>query len=704
MFKNKLYKYYSFFFSMKSILTFCIFSISTLTGNAQDTVLEIKEKRVSKLKNKAQQALRTGDPYIALAYYQKLAEKKVEDAETQYKLAELYRVARDYVNAETYYRKTVDLDKEGFPEALLALGQMQKCNGKYEEARASITQFKKLVRKEKNKLYNKTARIELEGCDLADTWKDTTENAFLTHLNSSINHPHIEFSPIPMGEELFAFGSLREDQVYYYEKDSAASQSARRKFFLAEKTGSGWQEVGELPGPFNDPETVPGNGCLSEDGKRFYFTRCDKNWKNETVCRIFCTEKKSNVWQEPYLLNSNINSGNYTATQPTLGKESRRGRDVLYFVSNRPGGKGGLDIWYSIYDTKKKQFKEAKNAGSKINTYGTDCTPFYDIKKKTLYFSSDGWPAFGGLDVFKAIGESKRWTVAENLGKPINSTQDDLDFVLRNEETGFFVSNRPGGTPLLSETCCDDIYAFKWREFIKVNLLGKVNENGDCLRGTAMIAYIVDGEERIAALNQDTDDCSFDVELEVGYDYSFVVEKDGYHPDSTTLSTKNITSSTTLEAVFDLKPKRKTRPKPKTETTAPKPEPLTFENKVINRNENIRLKDIYYEFDRDELTPTAKRAIDNTLLRFLSKYPTASILISSHTDSKGTDEYNRDLSQRRAQSVVNYLIANGIATERLQAKGFGENQPVAPNQFENGRDNPEGRALNRRTEFKVLDF
>jgi len=176
------------------------------------------------------------------------------------------------------------------------------------------------------------------------------------------------------------------------------------------------------------------------------------------------------------------------------------------------------------------------------------------------------------------------------------------------------------------------------------------------------------------------------------------------HPDSTTLSTKNITSSTTLEAVFDLKPKRKSRPKPKTETTAPKPAPLTFDNKVITRNENIRLKDIYYEFDKDELTPTAKRAINNTLLRFLGKYSTASILISSHTDSKGTDEYNRDLSQRRAQSVVNYLIANGIAPERLQAKGFGENQPVAPNQFENGRDNPEGRALNRRTEFRVLDF
>ncbi len=670
---------------------------------AQESVLEIPEKKASKLKNKAKQALRLGDTFVALAYYEKLVETKDTDAETLIELANIYQATRDYVKAEKTYLKALKIDKDADPDVFLSLGRMQKSNNKYDEALETLTKLKKKVRKLKDRVLNKEIKVEIQGAEMAILMKDSSEVAFTEHLNNTINKPHIEFSPIPMGEDKFVYGSLREDEVKYYDKDSADVQIPQRKFYLAQKSGDEWTSNSEFDGPFNKTDLDIGNGSLSPDGQRFYFTRCDKSWKNKIVCQIYCSELEGGQWAEPYLLGNNINSGNYTATQPCIGQESRRGRDVLYFVSDRPEGKGGLDIWYAIYDAKKKTFKTPRNAGSRVNTAGTDCTPHYVIDKKTLYFSSDGRSSYGGLDVFKAIGENGKWIEGVNVGKPINSPQDDLDFVLADDESGFFVSNRPGGNALLSETCCDDIYSFKWRESITINLLAKVNNalTNECLRNTDMTAYILVGKDRITALNQNSDDCSYDIKLEPGFDYTFVVEKDGYKPDSVSLSTKNITTTSTLEATLNLTPPKNVKPDPVVE---PKPEPITFDGKEISRNENIRLKDIYYEFDRDELTPKAKQSINNTLLIFMNKYPTMTIMISSHTDSKGTDEYNEDLSQRRAQSVVNYLIANNIDPNRLQAKGFGEFQPIAPNKMDDGSDNPEGRALNRRTEFKIIDY
>ncbi|HEX8516401.1 MAG TPA: OmpA family protein [Bacteroidia bacterium] len=654
----------------------CLFFFSA--GIAQVS-LEIDEKKEGQLKNLAREAERTGEIYLALEYYKQLVALAPANAKNQYKAAELYRYTRNYAEAEKYYEQVCTSSLEKYPDALFYLAAMQKANGKHKEAGENLAKFKKISKDVSDERLKKLYKTELEGCNLPALYKDSVPNAVISNMGNAINNPHIDFSPIPVSEKELIFGSLRETEAKFYDAKTVDTMKLPvRKFYIGEKSDQDWKFKGELEGPFNSNDINIANGTFSLDRTRFYFTRCEQNWQYKMICKIWYSEKKGKAWSEPVLMDEQINMAGYTSTHPTMGRGSKKNQEILYFVSDRPGTRGGLDIWYSEFDPRKKSFKAPKNAGNKINTIGSEITPFYDVKTKTLYYSTDGKANIGGLDIYRSTGELNAWEPSVNLGPPVNSPADDLDFALKTDaKGGFIASNRAGGQSLYNATCCDDIYEFVYTNFIELICIGKIldSKTKDCIDNAKLSVYIVNGEDKYLSEEITVPGCDYKLQLRPGMDYIIEAGRNDHFNNSVTVSTKNIKKSDTLRKNIEL-------------------EPIPVQPIVIPH--------LNYEFSSAQLTHDSKILLDTTLLLLLQKNPDIILELSSHTDSKGTDAYNMKLSQKRAESVVNYLSGKGIDKSRLTPKGYGETIPLAPNENRDGSDNPEGRQINRRTEFKVI--
>ncbi|MDX1349616.1 MAG: OmpA family protein [Putridiphycobacter sp.] len=662
------------------VFIFCV----TSTGLGQLEEKPIEDISTKQLKGFAKNAMRLGDGYTALHYYLEWAKRKPKNTDVTFQVAELYRYTRNYAEAEIWYSKITKSHAQKYPTAVFYLAEMQVAQEKYSKAKENYLIFKKLARYVDDIYYRDQYKNGLLTCDYALSMTDSIPMAVVTNLPKSINKPHVEFSPVVLDENTIIFGSLNVEGLDYYNLSAHDSMEIPlRKFYIAKKIGNEWINQGELMGPFNTYNAHVGNAAISENKDKIYFTICHKNWKNETVCELYFANKLFDKWAVATKMNESINLPNYTTTQPAIGYDSRTNAEVLYFVSNRPGGKGGLDLWYTEYNTRKKEFKTPKNMGAKLNGRGDEVTPYYDRSTRTLYFSSNGRMGYGGYDVYKTSGEKRRWNEIEILGKGINSSYDDFDFVLNIDKSGgFFVSNRPGGTALLNETCCDDIYEFKFSKFIKIDLKGKLFDESNEVTDYQINVYLKDSlnDHKVMVSKNAFSYVPYNFGLDQGYTYIIEAVKKGYYKQQVEISTKEIVESTTLVQDFYLKKI-----------------PL----------EPVVLKGVLYEFDSDKLTPSAKITIDTTLLALMIDQPNIVVQISSHTDSKGKAAYNMDLSNRRAKSVVTYLTDKGIPPNRLKYKGYGETSPIAPNEFPDGRDNPAGRQLNRRTEFLVvgeLDF
>ena len=666
--------------SLKSSLLSIVLTVLLCNvGISQIKDQPLEDIKLKQLRGLAKNSLRLGDTYTALYYYVEWAGRKPKDQDLMFQVAELYRYTRNYEQAEIWYEKLTKTEAKAYPLAVFYLARVQMTQGKYKEAKQNFLVFKKLVRYVDDIYYRDQYRKGLASCDFAMQMKDSVDGAVLYHLNNGINKPHVEFSPVVVDEHTLIYGSLNIDSLEYYDIDLIDSMDIPlRQFYIAKKMGDEWRSQGVLPGPFNQDNAHVGNAALSPDGQTMYFTVCQKNWKNEVICQLYYTKKQDDFWDEPIKMNESINMPGYTTTQPAVGIDSRTKALVIYFVSNRPGGKGRRDIWYTEFNSRKNTFRTPRNAGSKINSKGDEATPFYDLTTRTLYFSSDGKVGYGGYDVFSSFGEKRKWEDNQIMGKGINTSYDDLDFILNTDKSGgFMVSNRPGGTALLSETCCDDIYEFTFSEFIKIDLITRVTSQGENLTGFNVSLYLTNPTtgEKFLINQDDITEYAFKFNLDQGYTYTVEVSKKGYYSRSVDIRTTDIDVSTTINKTVDLE-------------------------KIPS--EPIVLKGVLYDFNSAKLTPGARTTIDTTLLVLMLKRPYLIIQISSHTDHIGDDDFNMDLSNRRAKSVVRYLTDKGIDPARLRYKGYGETQPVAPNQNEDGSDNPEGRALNRRTEFTIL--
>ncbi|NQY11562.1 MAG: OmpA family protein [Flavobacteriales bacterium] len=651
---------------------------------AQSDKIDFEGEKERVIRKKAGHVVRQGNLLIALEFYKKLIELNPEKASYQFKIANLYRITNDYVQAEAAYAKLNGKFLDKHPEVLFYLGVMQKQNGNHAEAKKTLKAFIKVASSAKDASLKKLGKTELLGCDYAIANAIEEFEFEVKKMPEEINNPHIDFSPIPISEGELVFGSLRESEKKIYnaiEQDSLVLPT--RKFYSAVKEGEVWKFNGEWDGPFNSVDLDVANGAFSVDKTKFYFSQCKQDSRGKMICALYSTNRVGRGWGVPKRFNDLVNLPGYTTSHPTVTLDSKTGREVIYFVSDRPGGKGGMDLWYTEYNSKKKDYKEPKNAG-RLNTGGTEATPYYDQDSRTLYFSSNGYKNIGGLDVFKTVGEKRKWDDVQNLGGSINSVADDLGFVLNEDDKGgFLTSNRKGGQSLYNETCCDDIYEFEVLRYMDRLLVGNMKpipKEVDTLdNGIGLIVVFLKDEksdERHFIKVVPVIGNEFTLRLKPNKEYVLQAKKMGCFNASYQLSTINMEESDTLRKDFLIQ--------------------------IISRDP-IEVQNIYYEFGSDMLSEESKKILDTTVLAILQDNPDLIIEISSHTDSKGSVISNLELSQKRAQSVVDYMLEQGIDGNRLGATGLGESKPIAPNTNPDGSDNPLGRKKNRRTEFAVVD-
>ena len=646
--------------------------------HAQDT-LQIQDLKAGQCKRLGDKAVRIEDYNAATEYYNQYMKLKPDNANYAYKLADAYRKNRDYVNAQDWYEKSYRFSNQSNNMALYYYALMLKTNGNCDKAKVEFAKYSKQAKGPEASVFKKQMKSEIIGCDSAISFSKEVNKVSVSHLDTSINKIHVEHSPVMLDTNTLLYSSIRVNKKVYtvLSSEDSSSGGVYKKFYTAKKVNGKWAFSGEYEGVINKDGFNNTNAAFSKDGKRLYFTRCKRNNKNKMICAIYLTSKQEDGnWSEPAPLNNGINDSKFTSTQPTTSIESVKQNEVIYFVSDRPGGKGRLDIWYTIYDFKKKTYSEPKNAGSGINTIGDEITPYYDNDNRNLFFSSNGLPGLGGLDIYKANGEMKKFINPVNIGAPFNSSADDIYYIEgKDRAEGFFVSNRKGGVaPKGSETCCDDIYSFNRFQIVKLSTEGVVrDEKGNPLKEAKVSLYIKSpwGDNVFIKSTETTQQGTYDLKIEPGHDYQLVFEKEKYLNGSYDLDTKSINSSQIL-----------------------KQNPMVLKELVIEKP--IVLNSVTYASNEHVLTEDAKRSLDTTLVPFMKANPDVIIEISAHTDNKASHSYNQNLSEKRAEGVVKYLIEKGIEANRIKYHGYAETKPVGKN------DTEEGRAANRRTEFKIL--
>ncbi|MBL7779191.1 MAG: OmpA family protein [Chitinophagales bacterium] len=634
--------------------------------------------------NGAAEAFKQGNIFGAIDLYQEILKNEPSEKSILYNLAYSYYLANDYEQAGKYFQECYAADSVKNIIALYYSALMQKMQGQYKVAIPLFQRFQKLYKEDDAAKWKKWSKVEIDGCNFALNEAKPDPFIKIDHLGLEVNSNYGDMAPALDGDTLF-FASVRSDTVIRDEKGKGKSDDAVVKMFYA-TYGNGVYEKAER---FKNL-TVSGkhvtNPAFNDEGSKMFYTVCEVNFL-APICEIYLSERKEGVWQEGKRLNDEINLKGSTNTQPRYAKLTN-GTEVLYFVSNREGGRGGLDIWQCTIN-KKGEFVFPRNLGSKINTDRDEVSPFYDAKTNTLYFSSNGWISMGGRDVYKSQADaSGRYNLnSENLGAPFNSSCDDYNFIYgKNSENGYLVSNRPGIYSVRGKTCCDDIFSYRYDRRIFIAVKGRVFDDAtkETITGAAVNLSLrsdnlTEGE---VVINTDTsrgnDPYFFNLKAEKLYKLSAL--KEGYFTSSQSFTTQGISKSDTL--VVDLFLKK------------------------LEKNKAYRLNNIYYDFDKWDLRPESKTTLD-TLYNILVENPTIIIELSSHTDTRGSDQYNLNLSQKRAESCVNYLInEKGIPKERITAKGYGETKTL--DDCSKYSDCPQDQSgdcechqNNRRTEFKI---
>lgn len=623
----------------------------------------------------AEEKQRIGEYYEAATIYRKVYTKtspKKRDLRgyIAYRMAECNRLINNTAKATSAYMNAIRYD---YPDSTvyLRMGQMLQKTGRYPEAIKNYDIYME------NDPSNLLAINGIQGCELAPGWKKNPTRYEVRRMDK-FNSRRGEFSPMLAGDKY--------DQLYFASsrsKDKDAKVSAitgqnNNNLFLVKQDEKGaWLAPVELEDEVNT-EYDEGTPSFSPDGNTMYYTYCAQDPEGPRTAEIYISTRSSAKWGKG--TRATIVKDSVTALgHPSISPDGK----YLYFVSDAVGGFGGKDIFRAR--VAGNDFGPMENLGEEINTPGDEMFP-YVRDSVTLYFASNGHPGMGGLDLFKATQDSTgKWKV-ENLGAPINSMADDFGITFAGkEERGFFCSNRNDARGY------DHIYSFE-RPTITIFIEGIVNDVDEYPIEDATVRIV--GKDGLNVKVPVKKDGTYRVELERDIRYVMMASARGYLNQNYELHTGPEEKNETYIVDFFLSPISK---------------PVVIDN-------------IFYDFDKATLRPESKKALDE-MIKMLNDNPNVTIELGAHTDRKGTDQYNERLAQRRAQSVVDYLIAGGIEAARLEAKGYGESVPKTINkkmakQFDFLKEGdvlteefilalpPEQQEIadqiNRRTEFKVL--
>jgi outer membrane protein OmpA-like peptidoglycan-associated protein/tetratricopeptide (TPR) repeat protein len=594
------------------------------------------------------------------------------------KIADSYDKQLNYKAAESWYKMIADA--RVLNDAILLYVNALKRNEKYQEAYKVLDDYLKANKSEKFRLQKEMEFLE-------DVLKKMKKPSLTKLTNLTLNTPSLDFAPFVKDNVLF-FSSTRNSDKNNLDEWTGEGYA---DIYSASKFGNtSFNEPTSLDKTFNttyhDAELV-----ISKDGKTAFFTRCGTDEKNvNDYCHIYrITKNIDDSWNTPERLKlfaDTINEG-----QAFLSADEKE----LYFVSDNKDGYGGRDIYLAKKNI-SGDFELPINAGSKVNTQGDELFPVISEDNK-MYFSSNGKTGYGGLDIYVATKEGKIYTNVQNLGFGVNSGGDDFSISLIKSKddsvllSGYITSNRPGGKGL------DDIYYFENRMapaeplppavyLLKVLVQAKIyqddnNPNSTFLgikpieNATIELPRFDQVAESFQFLRSDKDGNANTI-IPRGSQFKIKATKIGYLAGEETVNA-NIPGKDGDTVVIQ--------------------KVITLSK--IYKNVEITLNNIYYDYDKWNIRTDAAQSLDS-LVDILVKNPTIKIQLSSHTDCRGKDTYNETLSQKRAESVVQYLIQKGIVADRLTAKGYGESMPIET--CECTKCTEEQHQRNRRTTFKIL--
>jgi len=620
---------------------------------------------------KAMKSFRYGKYESVISYYKGVLRKEPGNGNANYYIAESYRLSNRIKESEPYYAKAGGRGVNSDSVKLFYAKSLQ-ANSKYDEARTVLESLEEETEDEKIK---DRAKKEIEGLAYLGELSEKKSYYKIKNLES-LNTPFTEYNPVYSNNQLYFTSSRSNAKIY------EATGTPFTDIYKAETSGANVNvsTIAPLPELINESNINEGCITFTPDGKTMIFAKGNTGKRKGTNdVDLYISRYRNGQWSEA--LPININLPDSWESTPALSADGR----TLYFSSNRKGGFGGLDLYSAQMDSRGR-FGKVKNLGADINTAGSETFPYISENGK-MYFSSDGHPGYGMLDIF-VVNRVNGKTVVENLGQPVNSTADDFGLFLFKPDRGFFTSNREGGKG------DDDIYTFVNEDpnlkvanyFLQgITYMTRKDSTREILPNTKV--SLMDPEGDVMQEFVTGNDGKFLFRVYENENYTLLGETDGFITKRQSYTT--VGKSVPLETLKDLV------------TTITLDTIMVLDRK--ERNKVFVLENIYFGYDSADIRKEAALELDK-LVTLLNDNTDLKIEMGSHTDSVASEAYNIQLSQRRAESTVNYLIRKGIDPNRLVAKGYGESKPIARNTNPDGTDNPEGRQRNRRTEFKILEI
>lgn len=625
--------------------------LSAVSSYAQ---LSTNNKRAERLYEESKEYLRRRDFDRCIEKLRKAVEVDPNFLEAHYALANALNTLRRTEEAEVHYRKCLKISPEDkkLAPVYYHIGVIDFSRGDYAGAQAKLEKFLALGTGDNNKIQD--ARRKIASCKYAVEGMKKPVNFKPEPVPPPINHLPLQYFPVL---------SADRQQMIYTAREGTSSMHDENIYISYFQDGQWTQPkvIEELRTPYNE-----GTCTISADGQTMIFTVCEN--KDKFIfgsCDLFITYRTGDRWSEPQNMGAAVNSRHWD-TQPSLSADGR----TLYFVSDRPGGIGGQDIWVS-YRQEDGTWSQAVNLGAQINTRGDELAPFIHVNGKTLFFASDGYPGYGGYDLFKSELTENGWGKPVNLGYPINDHRNQMGlFITADSKKGYFSHEENVGNQLVSSR----IYMFDLPEEIRPAVAsnyvkGVVRDAVTKKPLAARIELVTLANDSVQQqVTSDAANGRYLIVLNKGAEYALYVNREGYLFKSLTFNYAS-EEAKDVEIDIDLVP--------------------------IAKGATVVLNNIFFETAKWDLQPKSVTEL-RKLLKLLKENPQLRVEISGHTDDVGSDAANMELSRKRAQSVVNYLTQNGIDASRLIAKGYGETMPQVPNNSE------ENRAKNRRIEFKLL--
>ena len=601
------------------------------------------------LQDKSSSSEGTAVPYFSSRLSKAEHDKAV--GQINYRLAESYRSYHNYLQAESWYKQVADKYGDAFPDARLWYGVCLRANNHYDEALKQIQTF--ISDNKGSADMRKRANKELDNTLFAKQQLTAAPLIKAVKMGPNFNADAGDFG-------LSIYGSQ-----FWFTSSRTVGGKHVNQIYVRNKDNSSYVTRVDIPLPEKRPDMQYSASSVAPSGKAMYLTIWYKE-DTKTTIGIYISRYVNNQWTVPQKLNNNVNVNGYKAMQPFVTADGK----TLYYASDKPGGLGGTDIWKSDLDEKGMPLNST-NLGSAINTANDEEAPYYGVNDHKLVYSSNGMVGMGGFDLFESFNTDNTWSKPRNLGYPFNSSKDDLYYYPddKDENLVYLSSDR-------ETECCLSLFKVYYYTPLLNGLVIDCASNKPLRDAKVSLIDSISKQTVDSIYTNRTAKYSF--KLSVKHAYVLRLEKEGYFTKNIQVPAINTNKSDTLYNP-------------------------TVCQQSFQVNKPIIINNIFYDFNKASLRIESQKVLNDLVLIMLDN-PTIKVELSSHTDSFGSDTYNLGLSQERAQACVDYIVSKGVDPARIVAKGYGKTRPIQPNQFPDGRDNPNGRQMNRRTEFKVLSL